>query len=178
MVANSELEDWILSTAPAAVAYARSLVRDHATAEDLVQDCYCRLLEKAHVYNLYRDGRKLLFQSVTNACINHNERSRMILSIDASNDEKEGLHRILADPHAEEPERHLLRRELEKAISDGLASLPVTQRAALELKSLGHSLQEIADALNLSATHAGVVVHRARQALAHFLAPYLEEKTG
>ena len=59
-----------------------------------------------------------------------------------------------------------------------LLRLPETQRAALELKSLGHSLQDIADALGVSPSNAGVLVHRARQAMSRFLAPYLEERAG
>jgi RNA polymerase sigma-70 factor (ECF subfamily) len=177
----AELDAWVVATAPAAVAYAASLLRDRGAAEDLVQDCYCRLLQRAGVYDLPRDGRKLLFQSITNACINHNTRSRMILSLDGTRGDtagEGGLHAVLADPRADEPARALLQRELADAVADGLAELPLTQRAALEMKSLGHSLQEIAEALDVTANHAGVLIHRARQALAQRLAPYLEEKTG
>ena len=43
----SGLDAWVLATAAEAVAYAASLLRDRAAAEDVVQDCYCRLIEKA-----------------------------------------------------------------------------------------------------------------------------------
>jgi len=69
-------------------------------------------------------------------------------------------------------------RELERAIERGMESLSVMQRAALQLKTLGHSVQEIADTLGLTTTNAGVLVHRARQALAVELAPYLGERAG
>jgi RNA polymerase sigma-70 factor (ECF subfamily) len=52
------------------------------------------------------------------------------------------------------------------------------QRAAVELKALGHSLQEIAEILDVTPTNAGVLVHRGRQELARQLAPYLEDTTG
>lgn len=179
---NWALEAWILSTAPDAVAYAASLLRDRTAAEDVVQDCYCRLLKKAHVYDLPRDGRKLLFQSVTNACINVTTRTKPMLSLDtfpegknARREEQEGLHGQIADPQSHPAEVLAMQRELEEAIGEGLGQLPVNQRAALELKSLGHSLQEIGEALQVSANHAGVLVHRARQALAQHLAPYLED---
>ena len=67
---------------------------------------------------------------------------------------------------------------MDAPLPEGLARLPDNLRAALEMKSLGHSLQEIAAALDITANHAGVLIHRARQALALYLAPYLEEKTG
>jgi RNA polymerase sigma-70 factor (ECF subfamily) len=175
--APADLDGWVLATAADAVAYADSLLRNRAAAEDVVQDCYCRLLQKADVYDLPRDGRKLLFTAVTNACINYKTRARRMLSLDAARDEEQSLHAILADPAAAAPERVVLRQELEQAVADALARLPLPQRAALELKSLGHSLQEIGTALEITAGHAGVLVHRARQAMAQHLAPYLEEQS-
>jgi RNA polymerase sigma factor (sigma-70 family) len=169
-------EAWVLATAPAALAYAISLVQDRHVAEELVQDCYCRLLQKAGVYNLPRDGRRLLFRSVTNACITYASRTRPTASLDRSGFGT-GRHGLIADRHAEPAERVLMRRELEEAIGDGLRALPVAQRAALELKSLGQSLEEIGLALRVSANNAGVLVHRARQAMARYLAPHLEEKS-
>ena len=78
-----DLDRWILSTAPRAVAYAASLVGDRTRAEDVVQDCYFRLLQKADEYDLPRDGDKLLFRSITNACINLAQRERRVLSLDS-----------------------------------------------------------------------------------------------
>jgi len=175
---DRDLDAWVLDTAPAAVAYAASLLRERGAAEDIVQDCYCRLLQKAGVYDLPRDGRKLLFQAVTNACLNHNSRTRLILSLDSVREEETTLHGSVADRGAAPADRILLHRELEQAVAEGLAHLPDNLRAALEMKSLGHSLREIAAALDVTGNHAGVLIHRARQALALYLAPYLEEKTG
>jgi RNA polymerase sigma-70 factor (ECF subfamily) len=165
----------VLATAPEAVAYAFSLLRDRAAAEDVVQDCYYRLIRRAAVYDLPRDGRKLLFASITRACINHATRARPLLSLDAGGD---GLHETLADRSAAPPEQALRLEELQRAIAEGLALLPVSQRAALEMKNLGHSVRDIAGALGVGANYVGVLIHRARRALADHLAPYLEEKAG
>ena len=51
--------------------------------------------------------------------------------------------------------------------------LPTQQRAAVELKAFGYSQQEIAEMLGITTSNAGVLVHRARQTLAQYLAPYL-----
>ena len=51
-----------------------SLIRDHAAAEDVAHDCYCRLLRRADIYDLPRDGTKLLYRAITNACINRFQR--------------------------------------------------------------------------------------------------------
>jgi RNA polymerase sigma factor (sigma-70 family) len=173
-----DMDGWVLVTAPDAVAYAQSMLRDRAAAEDVVQDCYCRLLQKADVYDLPRDGRKLLFESVTNACINRATRARHIISLDATGTDESCLHTAVADKSAAPPERVLMDRELEHAIAAALAKLPLPQRAALELKSLGQSLQDIGETLEVSPNYAGVLIHRARQAMAEYLAPFLEERAG
>jgi RNA polymerase sigma-70 factor (ECF subfamily) len=178
LTATANLDSWILATAPDAVAYASSLLRNRAAGEDVVQECYCRLLQKRDSYDLLRDGRKLLFESITNACINRTTRARPIASLDTDGNEGGSLYGRLADPSARSAEQVVLHRELVQAVADALGRLPVLQRAALEMKSLGHSLEDIARALNTTASHAGVLVYRARQTLARQLAPYLEEKAG
>ena len=162
---------WVLSTLPRALAFAIGLVRDRAAAEDVVHDCYCRLLRKADAYDLPRDGAKLLFRAITNACVDLSRKRSGATSYDQW--DESGRSADLPDRAAEEPLRQLERRELEEAIGVGLDQLPLPQRAALELKSIGHSLQEIGEALGVTANNAGVLVHRARQALARHMAPYV-----
>jgi RNA polymerase sigma-70 factor (ECF subfamily) len=152
-----------------------SLLRDRHQAEDIVQDCYCRLLAKATKYDLLRDGQKLLFRSVTNACINATTRGRNVLSLNALGQGREDGPWEWADQAAPAPDEKILRGELEAAIGAALAQLPVSHRAALELKSLGHSLQEIAEMLRITSTYAGVLVHRARLTMAELLKPVLGE---
>ena len=176
LVAPVDLDDqsaWILATAPSAVAYATSLLRDRERAEDVVQECYCRLLAKVHDYDLARDGLKLLLRSVSNACINFKTRRRPTISLFGSRAGERDQASWIADRSAPDPSRRLLDQELASAIDQGLARLPVPQRAALELKSQGHTLQEIAEILEVSPSNAGVLVHRARSAMETNLAPYL-----
>jgi RNA polymerase sigma-70 factor (ECF subfamily) len=157
------------------VAYASTLVRDRATAEDVVQDCYCRLLGHADVYDLPRDGRKLLFRSITNACSNVRRRARPAARLDATGDgEGRASHLELVDGSAFLPVEIAIGAELERAIGEGLARLKLSQRAALELRSLGYSLEDVADMLGVSASNARVLVHRGRATLAEYLAPFLD----
>ena len=65
-------------------------------------------------------------------------------------------------------------KELATLIEEGLARLPLAQRAAVLLVSQGHALTEVAQLLEISHANARVLVHRGRQALAHFLSPYLD----
>jgi DNA-directed RNA polymerase specialized sigma24 family protein len=66
-----------------------------------------------------------------------------------------------------------MHQELLDAVAAGLVTLPPQQRAALELKSIGYSQQEIGDILGVTPANAGVLVYRARQSLANYLAPFL-----
>lgn len=170
---RQRLDAWVRAAAPRAVAYATSLLRDRSRGEDVVQDCFCRLLQKADVYDLERDGTRLLFAAVSNACINENTRRRTLVSLNTGDDERD------YDPPdigTEEPVTFVIADELRQAIAEGLAKLTPMYRAALELRSLGHGKHEIAEMLGITPSHAGVLVHRARQQLAHRLAPLIGEE--
>ncbi len=65
------------------LAFATSLLRDRALAEDVTHDCYVRLLARAETYDLPRDGTKLLYKAITNACIDKNYRDRRMVSLEA-----------------------------------------------------------------------------------------------
>ncbi|HEV7282336.1 MAG TPA: RNA polymerase sigma factor [Pirellulaceae bacterium] len=162
--------DWIAESAPRALAYARTLVRNEAVAEDLVQDCYQRLLAKADRYDLASDGARLLFKAITNACINRTQRRRPVLSL-------EQLHPEEKDGGAcrdGTPLEKALLGELSDALDAALGELPVEQRAAVELHAMGHSAGDIAEALETTPGNVRVLLHRGRARLAERLKPYLE----
>ena len=173
---RKNLEAWVLSTLPCALGYASSLLRDPTLADDVVHDCYLRLLQKADVYDLLRDGTKLLYKAITNACIDRNHRDRVVLSLNGAGIERGGSDSVV-DAEQPGPLQIVIQKELEEAVEEGMAQLPVAQRAALELKSLGSSTQEIAEALGTSPSNAGVLVHRARKALAEWLASFMGSTT-
>ncbi len=162
------LDAWVLNTLPRAVRFAQSLLSNSSDADDLVHDCYCRLLQKSSRYDLARDGTKLLYRSITNACIDHARKGQRTVSIHRGDDE-EPTDQMMIDHQSETPAAILARREMNDAIGFALAQLTVEQRAALELKSMGYSLAEIARAVEVSESNAGVLVHRARRAVADYL---------
>lgn len=81
----------------------------------------------------------------------------------------------MADRLDANPEHQAIRGELEVAVAEAIAGLPVTQRAVVELRSLGHPLVEVAEMLELSPANTRVLLHRARQALAARLRPFIED---
>jgi RNA polymerase sigma-70 factor (ECF subfamily) len=173
---RAALDDWAHQVLPRAVAYARSLLRDRERAEDVVQECLYRLLRRAGDYDLPADGVKLLFRAITNLAINEGSRRRALASLDTGGEDEGPLP--VEDRLAALPEQELSRRELQAALDAAMAKLPPLHRAALELRALGQGKAEIAAILQVSPSHAGVLVHRARQALAAELAPWLGESRG
>jgi RNA polymerase sigma-70 factor (ECF subfamily) len=171
---ESPLDAWAAEVIPRAVAYARTLVARPSDAEEVVHDALCRLLGHKE-YDLISDGSKLLFRSITNACINRRKRRRELVSLDAMS-EGGASWAALRDWKPADPAEAAAGRELNAAIQAALADLPVMQRAAVELKSMRYSLEEIAGMLDVSASNAGVLIHRARRTLAQRLAPYFPER--
>jgi RNA polymerase sigma-70 factor (ECF subfamily) len=171
---SDAIDTWVAATVQRALAYAMSFVRSRPDAEDIVQDCYSRLLAKSSQYDLVSDGTKLLFRAITNACINWTTRRAPVVSFGPDASEAR-----LVDPRADaSPERQAMSRELEQAVGAALYELPVNQRAVVELSSLGYSIVEIAEMLDLSHGNVRVILHRARQALAARLRPLIEENVS
>ena len=169
------LQQWVEQTLPRALAYARSVCRNAHVAEDVVQDCYARLLRHRDRYDLLSDGWKLLLRSITHACIDVHRRAKHALPTDPG---QLDLHRSSeATAGGLDPKRQAEANELHAAIGAALGQLPAAQRAALELRSLGCSMSEIGESLEVSENHAAVLVHRARKAMAKELAPFLSEST-
>jgi RNA polymerase sigma-70 factor (ECF subfamily) len=168
------LDAWAREVVPRALAYARSLTRDASRAEDIVQECLYRLLRREGEYDLLRNGVRLLFRAISNLCINETTRRRGLASLDGYGDEDRPFE--VEDRLAVMPEQELARQELQEAVDAALARLPPLQRAALELRALGQGKAEIAEVLRVSESNAGVLVFRARAALAEALARYLDPR--
>lgn len=171
---DDPIETWVATTVQAALAYARTLVANADDAEDIVHDCYRRLLARAIHYDLPRDGTRLLYKAITNASINWSQRRKPAVSLDQFSPHAGAT--LPVDDRVPAPVDVAIRQELEEAVGLALAELPAPQRAAIELRSLGHSLVEVAEILSVSHAHARVLLHRARQSLATRLQPFLKEK--
>jgi RNA polymerase sigma factor (sigma-70 family) len=163
------LDSWLTAALPGAVSYASSLLGDQTQGDDIVQDCVCRLLRRAAHYDLPRDGRKLLFRAITNACINARSRGQKAISLDEYGRHLGDGAWEVEDAAAVPPPVVAVAEELRQAIADGLKELPVPQRSALQLSSLGYRPDEIAEMLNVKPDYARVILFRGRKAMAQFL---------
>jgi len=117
--------------------YARALVGDRATADDLVQDTLERAWAKLHLYRRGTDLRAWLFTVMHNVHVNRVRASRIT---DPLEDEMPELAQRASQGDA------LLVRDLDRAIT----RLPAEQRAVLLLVTLEEmSYEQVAGALGI-----------------------------
>jgi len=133
--------------------YARALVGDRATADDLVQDTLERAWAKLHLYRRGTDLRAWLFTVMHNVHVN---RVRAARPTDMLEDEMPELAQRAPQGDA------LLVRDLDRAI----ARLPAEQSAVLLLVTLEEmSYEEVARALGIPIGTVMSRLSRAREKL-------------
>ena len=133
--------------------YARALVGDRATADDLVQDTLERAWAKLHFYRRGTDLRAWLFTVMHNVHVNRVRASRVTDTLD---DEMPELAQRPAQGDA------LLVRDLDRAIT----RLPDEQRAVLLLVTLEEmSYEQVARTLGIPIGTVMSRLSRAREKL-------------
>lgn len=133
--------------------YARALVGDRASADDLVQDTLERAWTKLHLYRRGTDLRAWLFTVMHNVHVN---RVRAARATDPLEDEMPELAQRAAQGDA------LLVRDLDRAI----ARLPAEQRAVLLLVTLEEmSYEDVARTLGIPIGTVMSRLSRAREKL-------------
>src|SRR5437016_13118120 len=133
--------------------YARALVGDRASADDLVQDTLERAWAKLHLYRRGTDLRAWLFTVMHNVHVNNVRATRVT---DTLEDELPELAQRASQGDA------LLVRDLDRAI----ARLPTEQRAVLLLVTLEEmSYEEVARAVGIPIGTVMSRLSRAREKL-------------
>jgi RNA polymerase sigma factor (sigma-70 family) len=133
--------------------YARALVGERSSADDLVQDTLERAWAKLHLYRRGTDLRAWLFTVMHNVHVN---RVRSTRTNDPLEDEMPELAQRGTQPDA------LLMRDLDRAI----ARLPADQRAVLLLVTLEEmSYEEVARTLGIPIGTVMSRLSRAREKL-------------
>src|SRR3954447_7127040 len=133
--------------------YARALVGDRASADDLVQDTLERAWAKLHLYRRGTDLRAWLFTVMHNVHVNKVRATRATDSID---DEMPELAQRAVQGDA------LIVRDLDRSIS----LLPVEQRSVLLLVTLEDmSYEEVARTLSIPIGTVMSRLSRAREKL-------------
>lgn len=128
--------------------YAYTLVADHDTAEDIVQDVFVRIWEKHQAVITQPQVRAYLYRAVRNTCFNHlgSQKRTQIASL---SDEELADADTISWSVDEEPDEDVPNyREL---LKKGIEQLPDKCKEVFLLSRTGHlSNQEIADQLGIS----------------------------
>lgn len=153
------------------LAWFRRRVRDPQEAEDLCQDTYTRILQRARPLRDPAKVRPYLFATARNVLINSLRRRHIVGSVDASGEPIDPDS--LAAPRYADPVSAAHTAELESRLEALLATLPAEQRTAFELGVLQRLLySEIARAMGWSVAKVKVNVYRARKKLIAGLRAY------
>ncbi len=146
--------------------YAFTIVRDDVTAEEMVQNVFCRLWER----NLGPESDLLsqpyLYKAVYNECLNHlkQEKHRAKHKARVANEKEQTA----------EPVDRLDSRVLEKEVHQAINALPEQCRTVFQLSRMEQlKNREIAETLGISVKTVETQMTKAlktlRQKLAHFL---------
>jgi len=149
------------------VNYLTRLTRDRGRAEELAQEAFLRLYERAKHYQEQGQLLPYLLRIASNLLRSEERRSRRwrTLSVLVGS----------TPPAAPEPsqERRLLSGEATRAVEDALAALPLRYRAPLVLREIeGLSYREIAVALGCREGTVKSRINRGRERLKALLTPY------
>jgi RNA polymerase sigma factor (sigma-70 family) len=140
-------------------AYAMTLLRDQAAAEDVTALAFERAYRRRRTFDRRRgEERAWLFGIARNAALDELRRRRRLASLVA---EPEALP---AEEQVDDGEEDILVRRA--AVRSALAAMPARDRELIALKfHAGLSNAELAGALGVSESNAGTMLHRAVQKL-------------
>ena len=141
--------------------FARSMLKDKATAQDVTQEVLVKLWE--HQDDLDEDGLGAWLTCVTrNACIDKlraRQRRRKTVTVDS-----DGVDH--AESPGRTPDRHAETQDLRDHVLDALDKVADPYRRVVALRELqGLKYKEIADALDMPLNTVKVYIHRGRKKL-------------
>jgi RNA polymerase sigma-70 factor (ECF subfamily) len=144
--------------------HAITIVLDHDTAGDMVQDAFVRAYSSLRDCRDHTRFRAWLFQTLRNRCLDHlKEARRRSVPLEAA-----GAVEDPADGPAALAERRELRTEIERA----LAQLPAAQREAFVMHYVdGMPYEAMAELLGTSVSAVKMRALRAREMLSALLRP-------
>lgn len=156
------------------LGYLFHMTGSRSQAEDLFQETFKRVHEKAHTFQGGR-FKSWLFTIATRVAIDQaRRRSRVtVVSLDQGDDcdeENPAQVNTLADASAPDPANEVVREEQKQQVRQAIEALPVKQRATLILAYYQQlSYTEVAEAMGCSLGTVKTQMSRALAALAHRL---------
>lgn len=148
------------------MAYAVRLVRDHGTAQDLVQEAFMRLHP---VFNEIEKPRPWIYRTVYNLAMNtHRKQKRMIKLDDQERDQLKRFEEFGEAPL--DPDSYMQYQEVIDFLMLQVKNLEERTRKVVELKfEKDFSYRQISEQLGISVSNVGYILHHAIKDLAGIL---------
>ena len=160
-------EQLLLDNQNRVYSLALRMVNDREEAADLAQEAFLKAWQGLPSFQGDSSFATWVYRLTTNLCIDHIRRQKRRQGVEPafSLDDPEGGWAEPADL-SQDPQRHLERKELRRALEKALAALPDHHRQVLVMRELAQmSYQEIGQALDLDPGTVKSRISRARQAL-------------
>ena len=162
------------------ISVARAIVGE-AFADEVTQDAWMSAIKALPKFEGRSSLKTWLLHIVSNAAKSRLRREKRQLSLDdgwqsESNDKFDHRGHRYDDVlpwEQDTPEALLANSQLSQIIEDCFQKLPPLQRAALTLYDMeGVKMEEVCNILDISASNARVLLHRARTTLHHTIEEY------
>lgn len=162
---------------------ARTFVRDDSLAEDVVQDTWMGLVRGLERFEGRSSVKTWLFTILSNRARTRAVREARYVPIGTDDDGNEhgsaaagnGANGERIELTRFTPERTLLSAEVRRYIEEALATLPLAQRAVVDLRDIQQlDTRDVCNILGVTETNQRVLLHRGRTKVRAILAARLE----
>ncbi|NNM47021.1 sigma-70 family RNA polymerase sigma factor [Knoellia koreensis] len=168
--------DTLVAEVPGLMRYARTIVRDQALAEDLVQETLVRALERGHSFRGDSSLATWLHRILHNAAVDHSRRHREEPTEDVTTLVEE---RWRDERYSVDASVVTARAETVEALKDSLLRLPLIYRTALVLHDMeGLTMPQIARIQQVQLPAAKQRLRRGRMLLVTALASQWERRVA
>jgi RNA polymerase sigma-70 factor (ECF subfamily) len=163
---------------PALSRFARSLTREAARADDLVQETYLRALQGWHTFQDGSDARRWLFAICHHAFLRNTQREELYVQPPDDDPELESLETAIAHSRAQRSglADAAERLDLGEAIARAVSTLSPHYRATVVLVDVeGQTYEEAAEVLGIPVGTVRSRLFRARRMLQDLLFDYARD---
>ena len=174
----SAFEDLIGRIGPDLYKMIFAQVRDHDDTDEILQECLIRIYKHLPTLREVAKFPGWISRMLINQCHSHRlKRSRTAME---STDELVEISErdvMWQNPHAGNPRKLLMRKEIQAEINEAIRRLPPRQRSAIVLFEVeGFSIREIAGTMKCSEGAVKFNIHQARKKLKSSLRQYVRQR--
>jgi RNA polymerase sigma-70 factor (ECF subfamily) len=161
-------EELFKQTFPRMIGYCRLFIKDHAQANDLVQECFVKLWEKRSTIKISQSVESLLFVMLRNKCLNYLRDQKLHdFEKDIESIKENELQHLYQLDFIGKEEKSVEERLIE-AIRESVEKLPEKRKLVfVKTKIEGKKNKEVAEELDISVKAVEKHLHQAKEQIRH-----------